>query len=445
MDGLQKLRVEKSKVHIDTTPLNIKKKKHKITWKKAGISCLIIVFIALGWLIYKSSQAFKAISNGDGNIFKLFSKVQADDIKNDNGRTNILILGNGGENHPGGNLTDTIIIASIDLKNKKLALISIPRDLYVSIPGYGKGKINSAYSDGYSKNKKPEEGANLTKETISQTFNIPIHYYIRGDFAALTKLVDTVGGVTINVSKAIYDPYYPDDQMKGYSPFKISAGIHTLDGKTALKYARSRETTNDFDRSRRQQEIIIALKDKMLSAQTLTNPKKISDILSILGDHIHTDIGTPEIKYFSSISKDLSANNIITKVFDNSTKGGLVSDSSTSAGYILLPRSGNFKNMSSEIKEIFNQNEKPLIDINDASGKKILPTNLEKILTDLGFEIDTTTTLTKVKTSSITVKDATKFTTNLQNLKNKLKISTVKTDANIEADFVLTIGSDYGN
>lgn len=444
MNGLNKLRVEKSRVRIDTVPIKTKKKRF-FSWKRILFSCAFIIFVAIGWLVWSGAKTFKAISQGDGNIFKLFSKVSADQIKSKDGRTNILILGNGGENHPGGNLTDTIIIASIDLKNNKLALISIPRDLYVTIPGYGKGKINSAFSSGENDKNNSATGIDIAKATIKENFGLDIHYYAKANFIALTKLIDAVGGITVNVTKAINDPYYPDEKMIGYSPFKISAGVQKLDGKTALKYARSRETTNDFDRSRRQQEIILALKEKMLSAEIVTNPIKINEILSILGSHLKTDIGMPELKYFSSVAKEFTSDKITTKVFDTSPTGGLVAESG-SAGYILVPKSGNFKAISQQIKDIFlTQSQTMTVQIVNASGKKTITTTLETDCEKLGFMVDSAKTATSVKTGSITVKDSIKGAQNLQKLKTKFNISSIKTDTSITTDFILTIGMDYGN
>ncbi len=443
MDGLKNLRVEKSQAKTlqafqqATKPKN---KKKFFNLKKILLGCLLIIIIGLGWLTYTGFKTFKAISEGDNNIFKIFGKEQTE-LKSTDGRTNILILGNGGENHPGGNLTDTIMIASIDNQNKKLALISIPRDLYVTIPSHGKNKINSAFSLGLSNKKNLNEGIDLIEKTISQTFDIEMHYYFKGDFLALTKIVDSVGGITIDVPEAINDPYYPDEKMIGYAPFKLSAGKQTLDGKTALKYARTRKTTSDFDRSRRQQEILLALKEKIISAQTLSNPKKLTEITGALQDHIRTNLGINEIKYLYTLSSNFTSSNVITKVFDTSPTGGLISDNGTSN---LVPRTGNFNAMSEQVKNIFQAIPNAgTVEIKNATGKKNGADTLEDLLTSYGFTISKNKQISTAKTSSISAKSSDEKSNSLTLVKNSINIASVTTDEKISTDFVITVGTDY--
>jgi len=241
------------------------------------VKWFILVFLLIGlgvgsWVGYTANRALKKITDDSGNsnssLFSFLGDFDSNNLKGKaQGRTNILLLGMGGKNHPGGMLTDTMIVLSINYSEKKIGLISVPRDLWVPIPGFGSAKINEAYADGEKNNtaqKTTGGGGTLASRTVENILGIPIHYYVSADFDGFKKAVDTLGGVDIYVEKPIYDPFYPAANMINYDPFKIDAGQHHMDGALALKYARSRETTSDFDRSRRQQQVMSAMKDKKI-------------------------------------------------------------------------------------------------------------------------------------------------------------------------------------
>ncbi len=175
---------------------------------------------------------------------------------------------------------------------------------------------------------------------ITDTFGIPIHYFVRMDFDGFRKIVDALGGVDINVKNAIYDPYYPNG-TGGYQTFSVKAGQQHMNGETALKYARSRQTTSDFDRARRQQEIVSAVKDKLMSPTILANPKKTTDLITIVGGHILTDFSAGEINQVVTIAKDMPNPTVYTKVLDTSTELGLLKNGTSAGGaYIIVPTAG---------------------------------------------------------------------------------------------------------
>jgi hypothetical protein len=140
--------------------------------------------------------------------------------------------------------------------------------------------------------------------------------------------------------------------MIGYEPFYIQAGEQHMDGNTALKYARSRETTSDFDRSRRQQEILIALKNKVMNAEILANPSTFTGILQVLGDHLRTDVQLDEMERLVELLKEIDTQNIVSKVLDNSTDGPLI-DGSIEGGYYLVTKSGDWTDVQRIAHEIF--------------------------------------------------------------------------------------------
>jgi len=261
------------------------------------------------------------------------------------GRINILLLGIGGENHEGGNLTDTIIVASIDNKNNKLGMLSIPRDLVVPIEGVGWQKINAAHAYGIAldKNKKPQSGSTLATKTIESVTNLPIHYYIKIDFDGFVKIINALGGIRVEVPASFTDYEYPDENY-GYEPVHFDAGWQNLSGDEALKYVRSRHGTSgegsDFARALRQQQIIAALQARVLAMSTLLNPNKILAIADIIGKHVETNMQIWELMRLYDISKSVDLQNINHIVLDTSKSGLLVVDQNEEGTYLLRPSLG---------------------------------------------------------------------------------------------------------
>ena len=331
------------------------KKPKRKKWKIILIS-VVVVLLGIGfWLGLSAYSAMKKITALSGDsLFNIFSKSSQQIKGQSEGRTNILLLGMGGSNHPGGTLSDTMIVLSIDWQTKKMAMISLPRDLWVKVPGLGNSKINAAYSYGEQNSKATGGGGEVSSKVVSEVLGVPIHYFLRIDFDGFRKIVDTLGGIDINVDKAINDPLYPAADMIRYNPFSISAGQHHMDGATALKYARSRETTSDFDRSRRQQQVIKAIKDKIMTLDVLANPKKLTDLMGIVGDHLRTNLSAGEIKALAGAQKDLDTQNTISQVFDTAADGPLTS-TTDSRGYIILPKKGvgNYADLQEIAKNIF--------------------------------------------------------------------------------------------
>ncbi|MGH2544248.1 MAG: LCP family protein, partial [Ardenticatenaceae bacterium] len=175
------------------------------------------------------------------------------------GQVNVLILGIDERPNEGINFrSDTMILSGFDPRERQVALLSIPRDLWVTIPGYGENRINTAHFFG---------GAPLAAETVRNEFGIPLHYYVRLNFDGFVALIDAMGGITLDVPEPLHDENYPTSDY-GVMTIDIPAGVQQMDGETALIYARSRYSTSDFDRSRRQQEIIRAVRDKLAQPAT---------------------------------------------------------------------------------------------------------------------------------------------------------------------------------
>ncbi|MHB0857539.1 MAG: LCP family protein [Anaerolineae bacterium] len=202
--------------------------------------------------------------------------------------------------------SDTMILVSIDPATNSAAMLSIPRDLWVTIPGYGENRINVAHYLGDLRDY-PGGGPALAKKTAWYALGVPVDRYIRVNFGGFERLVDAIGGVTVNVEKPIHDANYPDNNY-GTMLVEIPAGIQQMDGQTALQYARSRHGSSDYDRMDRQQAVILAARDKALSLDIpLTN---IPKLLEIAGDSVQTDLTVEEMFALADLLKKVDREGI---------------------------------------------------------------------------------------------------------------------------------------
>jgi LCP family protein required for cell wall assembly len=197
-------------------------------------------------------------------------------------------------------------------------MLSIPRDLWVTIPGYDEhNRINTAhyYGDVYD---YPGGGPALARDTVTWNLGVPIQFYIRVNFAAFEMAIDEVGGIEIYIPETIDDPLYPDEAY-GYDPFFIEAGLHHLDGKTALKYARTRATFGgDFDRGRRQQQVIMAVRDQVVKLNQL--PRLVSRapmLIDTLGDAVRTDLSLDQALQLAQLASEVDPANVVTAIIDH--------------------------------------------------------------------------------------------------------------------------------
>ena len=323
--------------------------------RKVVLALIAIVLIVGGYIGFKALAAtHNIISKSHGSAPGLSDTITLTQLKGEGaGRVNILLLGIGGAGHDGPNLSDTIMVMSIDPKTKDVAMLSIPRDMYVKIPGHGTGKINGANSDG---------GPLLAEKVISNIIGVPIHYYLQIDFSGFKQAVDAVGGIDVKVQKTLSDYLYPCDDTGPnkfkYCPIYFKAGLHHFNGTQALEFSRSRETTSDFDRAARQQMVIVALRQKASEASTLTNPIKLGALIDAIGNHVKTDLQLSDMKKLALIAKDIDPTKIVQKVL-TTAPDGLLTESGpfvpTGFGYIEVPAAGtfNYADIQDVVKGIF--------------------------------------------------------------------------------------------
>ena len=210
--------------------------------------------------------------------------------------------------------TDTLMIFHLDPNTRRIVIFSIPRDLYVEIPGHSEARINTAYARG---EEDGTGGLALAGQTVSTTLGIPIQHVALFDFRVFVALIDTISGIDVDVPYDIVDPTYPDQGI-GYDPFYLPAGQHHLDGEMALKYARTRATLgSDFDRNTRQRQIVLSVRDRVKSLDML--PALIAQspqLWSSLHSAFETDLTLGEIVDLAVIGSRIPADQIVTAGID---------------------------------------------------------------------------------------------------------------------------------
>lgn len=318
---------------------------NQIPQKRRGYIWLAVIFLilaGLGVLAGSRLSSFaEKILEGEGNKFSFREFFVADDKKlkgEEEGQIRILLMGIGGEKHDGGTLTDTMILATLDLREKnnpRVGLVSVPRDLVVYIPGYEYRKINNAHAFG---------GSSLAVETMEKFIGKDIPYYGVIDFDGFKKVIDDLDGVEINVERAFTDKFFPDEKGGYLAPIEFQTGRQEMDEERALQFVRSRHGDNnegtDFARARRQQQVLRAVKEEVTSFRILSNIGLINKILEDLSDHVRTNIAPHELMRIYDLGKSIKNENIHSLTLDTDT--GLVCNQilEENGAYVLVPCKG---------------------------------------------------------------------------------------------------------
>ncbi len=252
-------------------------------------------------------------------------------IKQSSQVINILLLGSDQETVKSIGRTDTIIVASINTELPAVTLLSIPRDFYAWIPSHGFDKINTAFSRG-AKNGYPGGGPGLMRATIEYNFGIRIHYHARVGFDSFIKIVDELGGVEVAVECPLHDTFPdPSDPEESTVDIDLLPGIHRLDGQNALWYARSRWSTSDFDRHRRQQQVLRGLYQQVMSLDIIP---KIPGLWNVVQETISTDLGLDEMLYLGAVGSRLETTDVKSSFVG---RGVVESWTAPNGGYVLVP------------------------------------------------------------------------------------------------------------
>ncbi len=307
-----------------------KKKRRYPIWARVltGFMALLVLLAGTGFVYYQVNFS-KAVGDTTGITVKR-AKGEVDPNQRRNGgdilsgpRINILLLGSDTDQKFGTSaggatvyLAQTDIIITIDPATKTVGMLSIPRDFYINIPGYGMGKLDEAFEHGYGMGQGGFAGAvDLSRQTIQQDFGILINYYAWVGLDGFVKVIDTVGGVDVDVSHPITDDTYPDDvgnhtsDIFAYKRLYIAPGPQHLSGPEALEYVRSRhaDLVGDFGRSARQQQVLSALKIK------LANPSIVGELPQLANDldgFVKTDMQLPDVLKVMNFARSLDPNKI---------------------------------------------------------------------------------------------------------------------------------------
>ncbi len=365
----------------------------------AKIAILLIVFAvalyAVWWFFTQSgSSAFDMVFNQNP-------------LKKEEGRVSVLLLGNAGGTHAGASLTDSIIVASYDLKTNKAILFSIPRDLWID---NADAKVNTLYQVG---KKETGNGLKYSEEKIGEILGLPIQYGVRLDFNGFSKAIDLVEGIDVEVPKTFDDYVYPIEgkeedtcgltekdielTQEEFNAFKFEARIPSepsadgkrkykllvgendkiatnsadfacrfehihfdqgkmhMDGTTALKFVRSRHGTSgegsDFARSRRQQYVLEAFRAKLLSTETLLDPKKIYGLIQTFGASFETDIEQSKFLDFYNLSKKLeSSEHIVLGDLGKGESVFVVGAPNKYGAFVLVPKNEDWTTITTFVK-----------------------------------------------------------------------------------------------
>lgn len=446
------------------------KKKHVSKKKKilrVFLVLLIIFAIVGGYLFAKGYITLHKILPGGGGAAALQQNVDPSKLNGEgDGRVNILLLGRGGEGHEGADLTDTIIIASIDPIAKEASLVSVPRDLYVNVKGNGSMKVNATFATGKTaslntnriqtdQTRKQAEAAGfkLLEDTLQTTLGLPIHYHLMVDFNGFKQAIDTVGGVDINAPAAVAEVLRIDG--KNYK-LDVQPGQQHMDGFEALAYSRSRHTSprGDFDRAERQRIIITALKDKVLSPGTFGNPQKISQLLDNFGNHVQTNFSVQDLQRLYQISQEIPGSKI-GSIGLADPPNNFLTTSNIGGLSVVVPTAGNgnFKDIQSflrnNLKDSYLKDENASIVVLNGTTKAGLATEKGEELKSFGYtiaQVGNAPTKDYQKTIVVDLRNgAKKYTKNYLEKRFGATAVTSIPDPGIvpgTADFVIIIGSD---
>ncbi len=282
------------------------------------------------------------------DIFPFFSLTQ---------ETNFLLLGMPGYGNDAPDLTDTIVLAKINPDPLKITLVSIPRDLWVKVPDSEYfSKINSLYANGKAA-RNQDYGLQLIRQKVEQITNEKIDYCALVDLSVVKQIIDELGGINVLIEKDIKDEQFPGPNHS-YQTFEIKAGWRYLDGETASKYMRTRHSVGgDFDRIKRQQQILEATKQKLMNVDPIFELPELLKIAANIWGNIQTNISLTQLPAFWQIAKKISPNDVNNIILDSDLENGVLSSGRNIPGFagmsVLVPKAGveNYDEIQKFIEE----------------------------------------------------------------------------------------------
>ncbi len=462
------------KERISLKPSAPERKQHH-TLRKIILGIVAFVIIVGGIFIYRVTSVGHDIFSNGGSFWgqvKEFIFGDGKSLKTDEGQTNILLLGIGGEEHKGGNLADTIMVVAIKEKEKKVAVLSIPRDLYVKVPDEDYyTKINAVHT--YGELKKKGNGPKEMMKIVEEVTGLPIHYYGRIDFIAFKKIIDELGGIDIDIEESFYDYWHQISFMKG---------TEHMDGERALAYVRARYVEGpeggDIARGRRTQQVLRAVGNKVVQIP-VWDIKTVNSVMGTLGNHAKTNLRLTQLKHLYELSKEIDQNNIINVVMDTGPNGilqGATENLGGETASVLKTRTGDYSEIQELAQNLFDQpssfdkvtpkappveitekekeqkEEKAILEIRNGTTINGFAGRVSTVLKEKGFEVKSignAATQDNTKTIIYDLSGGEK-PTGLQGVKNNLGVTQTKTalpsgEASSSADFVIILGTDISD
>lgn len=350
-------------------------------------------------------------------------------------RLNVLLLGidSRGDSSTTQN-TDTMIVLSLDPVNKTAAMLSIPRDVFIDRPGVLVDKINAAYAVG---------GPDLSRRVVEDLLGIRLNAYALVDFDAFTKIVDSVGGVVIDVKRPVRDETYPTPDY-GVERIDITAGPQLMDGQTALRFARSRHDTNDYSRAQRQQLVLSALRTRMAEGDFI---RGLPALIDRVGSVVQTNFDPANILPLAQFGSGIDGNAIRSEVLYPC--GGAYPhcelESSTANGFYLIPDRAKIRDFAAALfYDPQVKSEGASVEVRNAGARNGLAQSVADRLTERAFTVSTVSDGTTGRSAVLVRNNSKRYTANaLAAQLGGLPVDTLPSSETTSADIVVRVGSDF--
>jgi LCP family protein required for cell wall assembly len=292
------------------------------SWSFRVTSIVMILTILSGGLLFTQSyiNIHKTLEGNSKTVAALQPNVNPDLLKGEqSGRVNVLVMGRGGSSNALGDATDTMMLVSIDSIDSSAVIISIPKDLWVNVPNQPPMKLSQVWENAeYNYQNKdlygntdPNAIAAANKQVdqvVENIIGVPVNYNVIANFDSLKYIVNSVGGITLNVPKEVYD--YTLAKENGGTGVIAQPGWRTFTGQQALNYLRSKATTSDASRNARQRAMLEALKQKIETLGLVSTSEKISQLISSLGANVQTDLNIRDANSLYNLAKGVEPSNI---------------------------------------------------------------------------------------------------------------------------------------
>ena len=351
-------------------------------------------------------------------------------------RLNILLLGiDSRDDGSATKNTDTMIVLSLDPVNKTAAMLSIPRDVYIDRPGVFTDKINAAYAFG---------GYELARKVVEDLLGIRLNAYALVDFDAFTKIVDSVGGVVIDVKRPVRDESYPTPDY-GIERLDITAGPQLMDGPTALRFARSRHDTNDYSRAQRQQLVLSALRTRMSEGDFI---RGLPGLIDRVGSAVQTNFDPANILPLAQFGKGIDGDAIRSEVLFPC--GGAyphceLQSSGGATGFYLIPDRAKIRDLAASLfYDPQVKSEGASIEVRSAGARNGLAQTIADRLTERSFSVATVTNGAAGRSAVLVRNAAKRYTANALALQlGGLPVDTLPASEQSSADIVVRVGTDF--